>query len=60
MLSRVVVYYCRTYYKAVRVEKVGSSQTRSFLPGSLSESQFVVVVYNCSTYYKAVRVGEGG
>ena len=42
----VCVYYCSTYYKAVRVCSRGWG--------------CVCVFYYCRTYYKAVRVGGGG
>ena len=54
-----VFYYCRTYYKAVRVGGGGEWRTcamRDDEPRPVWMS--LLCVYYCSTYYKAVR--EGG
>ena len=67
----VCVYYCSTYYKAVRV-RVCVSRGLVFiyycsttyykavrLTVSVLPAKPCVCVYYCSTYYKAVRVGGG-
>ena len=69
-----VFYYCRTYYKAVRVGGGGEWRTCAMRDDeprpvwmSLPITEVCVVgpikrvcVYYCRTYYKAVRVRRGG
>ena len=62
----VCVYYCRTYYKAVRRGGGGEWTTCAMIDDEprpvwmsplITESAWLVCVYYCRTYYKAVRVG---
>ncbi len=56
-----VFYYCRTYYKAVRVGGGGEWRTCAMRDDEPRPVWMCVsVFYYCRTYYKAVRVGGGG
>ncbi len=52
-----VFYYCRTYYKAVRVGG-GGEWCEDWVKNFENDDGGCVCVYYCRTYYKAVRVGE--
>jgi len=52
-----VFYYCRTYYKAVRVgEDVCYERRRAVCVSVYYRACVSQSVYYCSTYYKAVRI----